>query len=144
MCDYSLAEYKTRLAVEGETLVTHRFSTGTVGLVSRGELQAAMTYCTRICAVCVPHGTKVDVNGCPGTLIQATMEVNRHRDAIQFDSGGIMSLQNMSIGVAVKIMSPVEVAEPVVAKEPVVAPANEPEPVPVAVNVPLASGWGQI
>jgi hypothetical protein len=41
MCDYSLAHYPNRLAVEGEQLVVHRFSSGTVGLASpRQELSS--------------------------------------------------------------------------------------------------------
>jgi hypothetical protein len=34
MCDYSLMMVRSRLAVEGEELVAHRFQSGTVGLVS--------------------------------------------------------------------------------------------------------------
>ena len=34
MCDYSLAGIPSRLAVEGEQLVAHRFSTGSLGLAS--------------------------------------------------------------------------------------------------------------
>jgi hypothetical protein len=38
MCDYSLHGLPNRLAVEGEELVTHRFSTGAIGLTSPAEL----------------------------------------------------------------------------------------------------------
>jgi hypothetical protein len=34
MCDYSLMMVRSRLAVEGEELVAHRFQSGSVGLVS--------------------------------------------------------------------------------------------------------------
>jgi hypothetical protein len=33
MCDYSLAHFLNRLAVEGEELVVHRFDTYALGLV---------------------------------------------------------------------------------------------------------------
>lgn len=38
MCDYSLCGLPNRLAVEGEELEIQRFSTGTKGLASRGDL----------------------------------------------------------------------------------------------------------
>jgi hypothetical protein len=39
MCDYSLNEVRSRLAVEREWLVTYRFPTGSIGLASRFEVQ---------------------------------------------------------------------------------------------------------
>jgi hypothetical protein len=39
MCDYSLGGIPTRLATEGETLVVHRFSTGTTGLACPADLE---------------------------------------------------------------------------------------------------------
>src|SRR6478672_133521 len=41
MCDYSLCGIPNRLAVVGEELVIYRFSTGSMGLVSRADLQAS-------------------------------------------------------------------------------------------------------
>ena len=41
MCDYSLCGLPTRLAVEGEQLLIHRFPTRTLGLASPMELKAA-------------------------------------------------------------------------------------------------------
>ena len=38
MCDYSLNGLRSRLAVEGEWLVTYRFPTGSIGLASRAEV----------------------------------------------------------------------------------------------------------
>lgn len=38
MCDYSLCGLPTRLAVEGEELVVHRFRSGSIGLASPSEL----------------------------------------------------------------------------------------------------------
>lgn len=42
MCDYSLMIFPNRLANEGETLITHRFSTGAIGFVSPIDLSAAI------------------------------------------------------------------------------------------------------
>ena len=41
MCDYSLYEFPNRLAREGEELVTYRFPSGSMGLVSPVELENA-------------------------------------------------------------------------------------------------------
>ncbi len=37
MCDYSLMEFPNRLAVEGESLVVHRFRSGSLGLASPSD-----------------------------------------------------------------------------------------------------------
>ena len=39
MCDYSLCGIPNRLAVEGEELAVHRFSTGSMGLASVADLE---------------------------------------------------------------------------------------------------------
>jgi len=39
MCDYSLQGLPNRLAIEGEELVVHRFTTGAIGLAARKELE---------------------------------------------------------------------------------------------------------
>ena len=39
MCDYSLAVVPNRLAIQGEQLVVHRFSSGTKGLASPADLE---------------------------------------------------------------------------------------------------------
>jgi hypothetical protein len=79
MCDYSLHEYQSRLAQEGETLIVHRFVSTTVGLTSPADLQAATTEKTnqrrsgfwsslvdffsepteKATAVCVPPGARL-------------------------------------------------------------------------------------
>src|SRR5215471_14311966 len=40
MCDYSLHQYRNRLALGGETLVIYRFPSSTLGLASPADLQA--------------------------------------------------------------------------------------------------------
>jgi len=79
MCDYSLMHYPNRLAVEGEQLVVHRFSSNSLGLVSPADLKppdreessesrsfwagmreifTSSETCT-IPAVCVPPGARL-------------------------------------------------------------------------------------
>jgi hypothetical protein len=79
MCDYSLMGIRSRLAVEGEELVTFRFSMGSVGLApwSQGIEQIHTKACSQRCfwgalrkifldpirdsipAVCVPPGARL-------------------------------------------------------------------------------------
>jgi len=81
MCDYSLNGIRSRLAIEGEWLVTYRFPTGSIGLASRIEVQpeastsceadrsswwSALKHCfltrrqTRdVGAVCIPPGARL-------------------------------------------------------------------------------------
>src|SRR5262249_25258037 len=88
MCDYSLYEYKNRLAEEGETLVIHRFVSTTVGLTSPADLQGATTEKThqrrpgfwsslidffsetteKASAVCVPPGARLLLRNIPARL----------------------------------------------------------------------------
>jgi hypothetical protein len=81
MCDYSLMNLQNRLADEGEILITHKFSTGSIGFVSLEELRNAQppsqcvpsgfwgkarawfTRPTRatVTAVCIPPGARLKV-----------------------------------------------------------------------------------
>jgi len=90
MCDYSLYEYKNRLAQEGETLVVHRFISNTVGLISPADLQATKNDkadqsrpgfwsslkdffsepTEKAMAVCVPPGARLLLDDIPARLRQ--------------------------------------------------------------------------
>jgi hypothetical protein len=88
MCDYSLGGLKNRLAVDGEELVVHRFSTHSIGLASPAELQTAVAAeaCAKSSwwyriktlfdpklapeppAVCVPPGASLILKSVPADL----------------------------------------------------------------------------
>jgi len=87
MCDYSLAEVRSRLAMEGEELVVHRFPTHTIGLASPGDLGRGATTCGQgvwsqvkellgqafgpakfVPAVCIPPGASLVLSGIPAEL----------------------------------------------------------------------------
>jgi hypothetical protein len=91
MCDYSLQGLPNRLAVEGEELVTHRFSTGSIGLASPADVAAARrpqlepaarrswwsalkSWLAPPCevaqapAVCIPPGTQLLMSRIPESL----------------------------------------------------------------------------
>lgn len=90
MCDYSLMAVPNRLAQEGEELVTHRFPTGSLGMASPGDIQAAITprqpgkqsiwqkiraffdptAAPAVCAVCLPPGAKLLICDIPARLQQ--------------------------------------------------------------------------
>lgn len=81
MCDYSLLGLRSRLAIEGDWLVTYRFPTGSIGLASRSEVQPQEAgsckgvrdgswwsklkhcFCSRqsrdVGAVCIPPGARL-------------------------------------------------------------------------------------
>jgi hypothetical protein len=154
MCDYSLYEFPNRLAREGEELVTYRFPTGSMGLVSPVELENAQSkaraqdkpsgsglwaaamnhfellHCRpsdqpSVCAICVPPGAGLilkdissqmqeDFDLRPeedGKFIETSIEVLRHRDAIQFTNGRVIPLQRLCEGQRIKVLSLVPVEE---------------------------------
>ena len=88
MCDYSLCGLPTRLAVEGEELVVHRFQSGSMGLTSPQSLIEECRSVTReanlwklflsifrepadppsAIAVCIPPGAQLILKGIPEDL----------------------------------------------------------------------------
>src|SRR6266571_868147 len=74
MCDYYLAAVPNRLAVEGEQLVVHRFSTGSLGLAS----PCSSLLSKETPAVCIPPGARLRLRDIPQALqlgLNATEEV---------------------------------------------------------------------
>jgi hypothetical protein len=86
MCDYSLGGLPNRLAVDGEELTVHRFSTHSIGLASPADLQnkirearqrdqslwyrikslfAPASDCPPVRAVCVPPGARLVLKSIP-------------------------------------------------------------------------------
>ena len=53
MCDYSLENYKSRAAVDGEELVVRLFPSGTHGFVSEADPD---------CAVCCKSGVEMTLS----------------------------------------------------------------------------------
>jgi len=89
MCDYSLCGIPNRLAVEGEELMVHKFSTGSMGLASVVDIRASEPvqkpvpegwwerikaffeghgHVPVVPAVCVPPGAHLIVKGIPEDL----------------------------------------------------------------------------
>jgi hypothetical protein len=119
MCDYSLAEVRTRLAVEGEELTIYRFPTGTLGFTSPAELEQRPElrgwrswFSARQvpCAVCIPPGARLVLQDIPPRLqsglglrgeepvvfLQTGIDAGRHRDAVRFRNNQELLLQRLA------------------------------------------------
>jgi hypothetical protein len=132
MCDYSLHGIRNRLAEEGETLVVHRFFTGSKGLTSPDYLQpmerpkGLIAAFKRIlaampneCAVCIPDGAKLILHGISPalrrshdlcavervTFRQLSAEAATYRDAVEFENGRKVRLQDLEEGQTVVVMT---------------------------------------
>lgn len=147
MCDYSLCGIPNRLAREGEELVVHKFSTGSMGLASPADLPATepareaapkRTFWQSITswqtiksffepsrepevapAVCIPPGARLMVRDVPAKLqhmlrvsaeeavvfTQISADVNTYRDAIRFENGCQIRLQELCEGMRVEVLS---------------------------------------
>ena len=98
MCDYSLMSFPNRLAVEGEDLVVHRFSSGSMGLASPAEVKRKKDAAARrsfwtvvkdwfvlepfgpVTAVCIPPASRLMMHNIPANFqkeygLQAEEEV---------------------------------------------------------------------
>jgi hypothetical protein len=128
MCDYSLAEVRTRLAVEGEDLTVYRFPTGTLGFTSPAELEqrpemrgwrAWFSLRQVPCAVCIPPGARLVLRDIPARLqsslgiraeeevafVQIGMDAGRHRDAVRFGNNQELLLQRLAEGQRARMVS---------------------------------------
>jgi len=133
MCDYSLHAQPNRLAIEGERLVVHRFSRGSIGLASPSDLpdakqrpwwswaawfQAQEAELRPICAVCVPPGARLVIREIPEnlqqeckvseteqvTFVQMSADEYTYRDAVRFSNGSTSLLQKLHPGQRVDVL----------------------------------------
>jgi hypothetical protein len=119
MCDYSLAHFPNRLAVEGERLMIYRFSSGTLGLTSQCLNLKDIFSLGRTQAVCVPPGARLLLRDIPGqlqkslglaeveevTFVELSAEAFSHRDAVRFANGREILLQYLRCGQRVDVLS---------------------------------------
>jgi len=134
MCDYSVMMVPKRLAIEGEELVTHRFQSGSIGLVSCFDYdtwsnkratsiwQKLKAFCSfgsePTPVVCIPPGARVRLEGSPktfkeqfglcsseeATFVQLSVEINQDRDALCFDNSAIVLLQLLPEGQRIRVL----------------------------------------
>src|SRR5262249_30805321 len=128
---------RNRLAKEGETLVVHRFFTGSKGLTSPEYLQPVARPKGLLailkdlfasppdeCAVCIPDGAKLVLQDIPPTLQllhdlcgvepvtfrQLSADALTYRDAFEFTNGVKLRVQDLDEGQKADVvaMAPVE------------------------------------
>ena len=118
MCDYSLAGMPSRLAVEGEDLIVHRFPTGSIGLASPCTTTSRWGFGKQTPAVCVPPGGQLILIDVPErlqhdlavgpveevTFVQLSATPFRYRDAVRFRNGREIRLQELSLGLRVRVL----------------------------------------
>ena len=119
MCDYSLAGIPNRLAVEGEQLVVHRFTTGALGLASSSTRPVRLWFFAKDpCAVCVPPGAQLLLRDIPldiqrqfgaratekVTFVQLSTAAYQYRDAVRFKNGREVLLQKLWCGQKVDVL----------------------------------------
>jgi hypothetical protein len=119
MCDYSLAHFPNRLAVEGERLVVHRFDTFAIGLAPACPTLKQTLFPTSLPAVCVPPGARLLLRDIPEhlqrrlgvaaveevTFVEQTAEAFTFRDAVRFANGQEIVLQHLQRGQRVEVLS---------------------------------------
>ena len=118
MCDYSLAGLPSRLAVEGEQLVVHRFPTGTLGLASPHPSGSRWWSAKQPPAVCIHLGPsycyEISPRTCNNMGVGGTEEVTfaqlsetpyQYRDAVRFSNGQEILLQKLQCRQRVEVLS---------------------------------------
>jgi hypothetical protein len=119
MCDYSLAHFPNRLAVEGEELVVHRFATRTLGLAPARCGWKQFLLPSRLPAVCVPPGARLRLYDIPQdlqwrlgvgaveevTFIERSLEAFTYRDGVRFGNGSEILLQRLRCGQRAEVLS---------------------------------------
>ena len=88
MCDYSLAYFPNRLAVEGEQLVVHRFPCGTLGLASSRRTLWQRLFPSGVPAVCVPPGARLRIEDIARPL-GGSVEPGRERGEWKREQAGL-------------------------------------------------------
>jgi len=134
MCDYSLMMVRSRLAVEGEELVAHKFKSGSVGLVSCSDFngwehQRPLGIWQRLKhwlstdeepapVVCIPPGAQLQVfaisvslqkrfklSECEEvTFAEISAQERQHRDALYFGNGVILLLGLLPEGQKLRVL----------------------------------------
>ena len=113
MCDFSLEAYRSRPARKGERYVTHRFESGSIGLTAAGD---------RSTAVCVAPDMRLRLQGLPKDVqdrfdvgpeedvnfVRLDYEPTWYQDAVRFDNGAEVLLQDLGRGVTVFVTASLE------------------------------------
>jgi hypothetical protein len=114
MCDYSLEMYRSRPAQAGEQYQSHRFPSGTVGLVAPGDHETAVCFAcdTRLMLEDIPEAVqKLYGIGAQAEAVFTRLERGPHHDGVRFASGAEVALQQLGPGVKVAIIDALQPTE---------------------------------
>ena len=107
MCDYSLEMYASRPAREGEQYQTTRFASGSIGVTVPKDGTTA---------ICIACDTRLELENIPATVRDgcgvgprevvtfSSLPYGGYRDAVMFENGKQVSLQQLGEGVRVSIV----------------------------------------
>ncbi len=107
MCDYSLEMYASRPAREGEQYQTTRFASGSIGVTVPKDGTTA---------ICIACDTRLEIENIPATVRDgcgvgprevvtfSSLPYGGYRDAVMFENGKQVSLQQLGEGVRVSIV----------------------------------------
>jgi hypothetical protein len=108
------------LASPGELVEIRNKQTRPTGVLEWIKLFfAPAEECRNVAAVCIPPGASLVLEGIPTHIqqrlnvcetepvvfVQTSAEVNRYRDAVKFECGSQILLQELTEGIAVKVLS---------------------------------------
>lgn len=119
MCEYSLASFPNRLAVEGERLRVHRFACDTIGMAPARRSPSHWVFPSTVPAVCIPPGARLRLENITPrlqrrleiqqteevTFVQQSAEAFTYRDAVRFANGRELLLQGLEPGQRVQVLS---------------------------------------
>lgn len=115
MCDYSLEMYRSRPAQAGEDYQTHRFPSGTVGLVAPGDPATAVCLAcdTRLLLQDIPDTVQKLYGLEPGAeVIFTRLERGPHHDGVRFANGAELAFQQLGPGVKARVVDALEAPRP--------------------------------
>lgn len=102
MCDYSLEMYGSRPAREGESYVTTRFPSGSIGFSATGDSRTAvcMQCDTRVVLTDIPTDLQPRLKvGEKAEVVFAQAESGAYRDGLRLPDGRFVSLQELRPGI---------------------------------------------
>jgi hypothetical protein len=106
MCDYSLEMYGSRPAREGETYVTTRFPSGSIGFAAPGapNIAVCMQCDTDLALSGIPDDLRARLGvGAETTATFAQTDVGTYRDGVRLPNGRFVLLQDLRPGVRAHI-----------------------------------------
>lgn len=106
MCDYSLELYRSRPARAGEVYVSRRFPSGTIGLTAPDDPDTAVCLAadSRLALSKLPVFLRQHIQSAEAAATFVRRDEGPHHDALRFDTGVEVTLQQMGPDVEVTLI----------------------------------------